>query len=131
MNIETRIKKALKSGKWMLRRSDAGESYGGFQWNPIGEWTTAPYWNPEPVCGGGLHGNGPKSEGYYTDGKDVDFCIVSGQFIVIGNKGKCKKAMIVLRNALPDGLQVGGSLYLSGTAITTLPDGLKKNKIYR
>ncbi|MBA2717727.1 MAG: hypothetical protein H0U52_00600 [Chloroflexi bacterium] len=26
--------------------------------------------------------------------------------------------------ALPDGLTVGGSLYLSGTAITALPDGL-------
>lgn len=125
MTLDERIKKALKSGKWMLRRSDCGMSYGGFQWQQIGEWTTAPDWNPEPVCGGGLHGNGPVSEGYYTNGKDIDFCIVSGKFVVIGDKGKCKKAMVAMRNTLPEGLQVGGSLDLNGTAITALPEGLQ------
>ena len=34
-----------------------GKSYGGFQWNiEIGGITEAPDWNPEPECGGGLHG---------------------------------------------------------------------------
>jgi len=33
------------------------QSYGGFQWpSEVGAAVIAPDWNPEPVCGGGLHG---------------------------------------------------------------------------
>ena len=41
-----------------LRTTDAsGRAYGGFQWPlEVGATVTAPDWNPEPVCGGGLHG---------------------------------------------------------------------------
>ena len=45
------MKKAL-----MLKTVNARmESYGGFLWPNSGK-VVAPDWNPEPVCGGGLHG---------------------------------------------------------------------------
>ena len=119
------IKTALETGRWMLRRSDAGRAYGNFQWAPAGEWTEAPDWNPDPVCGGGLHGNGPTSAGYWGGGADVDFCIFDEEPVDIdGEKIKVRRAMIAMRNAMPDGLSVGGYLDLNGTQITSLPDGL-------
>ena len=46
-------------GKCLILRtcSADGTSYGGFRW-PLepGVAVEAPDWNPEPVCGGGLHG---------------------------------------------------------------------------
>ena len=41
-----------------LRSADSdGKAHGGFQWPTVaGEMVTAPDWNPEPICGGGLHG---------------------------------------------------------------------------
>lgn len=34
-----------------------GETYGGFMWPlTVGATVEAPDWNPEPECGGGLHG---------------------------------------------------------------------------
>ena len=123
--IHELVQEAVETGKWILRRSNAGEAYGGFRWSPIGEWTEAPDWNPSPECGGGLHGNGPESTGYWTDGSDVDFCTYDGEVVDIeGEKVKVRRAMVLLRNELPDGLHVGGSLYLRGTGITQLPDGL-------
>ena len=41
---------------YLLRTSDKdGKSHGGFQWPKEG-YVEAPDWNPEPTCGGGLHG---------------------------------------------------------------------------
>ena len=123
--IQKKIREVLKTGMWMLRRSDAGKSYGGFQWETVGCWTEAPDWNQKSQCGGGLHGNGPKSSGYWTGGKDLDFCAVEDVVDIDGDKIKCRRAMILLRNSLPDNLSCGGSLDLSGcTGITSLPDNL-------
>jgi len=123
--IDQLVKEAVKTGKWMLRRSNNGKSYNDFLWSPIGEWTEAPDWNPSPTCGGGLHGNGPESSGYWTVGKDLDFCLIGNNIVDInGNKIKVEKAMVLLRNSLPEGLSVGGSLDLEGTQITSLPEGL-------
>ena len=131
MTLQDQITEALKNGNWMLRRSDDGEAYGGFQWAPVGEWTEAPDWNQKPTCGGGLHGNGPRSTGHWTNGKDLDFCITDGNFVDIdGEKGKVRRAMVVLRNVLPEGLHIGGSLYLRGTQITALPEGLQGKAIF-
>ena len=76
--LEEMANEALKNGNWMIRRSDGGKAYGGFQWSPVGEWTVSPDWNLSPVCGNGLHGVGAESSGWYSDGKDVDFCITEG-----------------------------------------------------
>jgi len=121
------IKKVVKSGNWMLRRSDAGKSYGDFQWAPIGEWTEAPDWDPNPICGGGLHGNGPNSKGYWTDGSDIDFCEIDPQDVVdlYGEKIKAKRSRILLRNELPDGLTLEGGLdFRECTGLTRLPNKL-------
>ena len=41
---------------YLLRTSDKdGKSHGGFRWPKEG-YVEAPDWNPEPTCGGGLHG---------------------------------------------------------------------------
>lgn len=122
------VSEALDSGNWMLRRSDGGKAYGGFQWSPIGEWTEAPDWNPAPVIGGGLHGVGPRSvPGYWTEGEDIDFCMVDPDESVHVSSNrilKVRRAMVLLRNELPEGLSVGGLLDLEGTGVTELPVGL-------
>ena len=119
------VKQALETGKWMLRRSNDGTSYGGFQWKPVGEWTEAPDWDPMPCCGGGLHGSAPEAWGYFTDYPSLDFCITDGERVSVGDdKIKVPRAMILLRNALPEGLMVRGSLDLRGTQVTTLPEEL-------
>ena len=123
--MQALIEKAINSGSWMIRRTNSdGTSYNGFRWNPIGEWTEAPDWNQKPCCGGGLHGNGPNSTGFWGDGARIDFCIIEDIVDIDGEKIKCRRAMILMSNQLPDGLSVGGDLCLEGTQITQLPDGL-------
>ena len=125
VNLDKEIKRVLKNGNWMLRRSDGGESYGGFQWEPIGEWTEAPDWRPTDECGHGLHGNSPKSKGFWSYGKDLDFCEYDPRDVVkLGGKIKVKRARILMRNQLPDGLKFRGDLDLTNTFITELPKGL-------
>ena len=123
--INQLVRQALETGNWMLRRSDNGQAYGGFQWNPIGEWTEAPDWDPTPKCGGGLHGSAPEAWGYFTDYSSIDFCITDGERVIIDDsKIKVSRAMVLLRNSLPEGLTVGGWLDLRGTQIASLPEGL-------
>lgn len=74
-----------------------GKSYGGFQWNiEIGGITEAPDWNPEPVCGGGLHGllHG-KGDGSYFDWRREALwmvCEALGPIVDIDFKIKTSKA---------------------------------------
>jgi hypothetical protein len=127
--IEGMIKAAIKTGHWMLRRSKSGQSCSekasGFQWQPVGIWTEAPDWDPRPRCGGGLHGNGPDSTGFWTSGRDLDFCVVEDIVKIDVEKIKCRRAMVLLRNKLPANLRVGGSLDLRGTQVKTLPANLR------
>ena len=127
-SINELVETAIRTGNWMLRRSSSGRAVSpeanGFCWSPIGEWTEAPDWDPSPRCGGGLHGCGPQSSGFYTSGRDIDFCLVDDVVDIDGEKLKCRRAMVLLRNALPEGLSVGGYLDLEGTQITALPEGL-------
>ena len=116
---------AVRCGAWMIRGDDDGESYGGFRWAAPGEWTEAPDWNPEPVCGGGLHGQDRDNGGYAERRSRLVFCETDGPHVAIGsNKMKCRRARILLVNALPAGLTVDGSLDLSGCPIAELPAGL-------
>jgi hypothetical protein len=121
------IAAVVKKGNWILRRSNNGKSYNGFVWQPIGEWTIAPDWDPRAECGGGLHGNGPKTDAgncFWTTGSRLEFCEIGDKFVtIVGSTGKikCESARILLINSLPAGLQVGGWLDLSGTGFITLP----------
>ena len=93
---EQLVARLRESGRWMLRFSNNGRSYnGGFQWSPLGEWTEAPDWNPKPVCGGGLHGQGPGGFGDSpTTGSHLDLCETE-ELVVIGGKVKTPRARIV------------------------------------
>jgi len=122
--IKRAIKRAIKTGNWMIRADHEGKSYGGFQWAPLGEWTEAPDWNPDPVCGGGLHGQDSQHGGYIR-GSRLVFCETDGDHVVIRDGNiKCKRARILIINELPAGLHVGGDLDLRNTQITELPAGL-------
>ena len=123
--IDAAVKAALKSGLWMLRRSDDGVSCSsdanGFKWAPVGKWTTARDWNKKAECGGGLHGNGPNTsptECHWTNGTRLEFCEIENPFVYVGDKRgkvKCKRARILLVNKLPEGLtKFNGSLDLRG-----------------
>jgi len=87
---------------WMIRTDYDGESFGGFRWNPIGEWTEAPDWNPKPVGGGGLHGQGKAAGlegfGWAQPGTRFVFCEVdpkAGVVVVNGDKIKVRRARIM------------------------------------
>jgi len=86
-------------------------------------------WNDRPECGGGLHGNGPKSSGFWTKVNALEFCAVEN-VIKMSDKIKCQRAMVLMRNALPKIKKFSGSLYLSGCDLAgvTLPNKYK-NKI--
>ena len=122
LEIQAKINLALSTGMWMVRRSNKGKSYGGFLWAPIGEWTEAPDWNPRPECGGGLHGNGPESSGYWGEGNRFDFCIIEDAIAIDDQKIKCRRAMI-LCHTFPEKLKIfKGDVYLRGC---TLSEGFK------
>ena len=80
---------------WMVRFSNNGVAYDGFKWNPIGEWTEAPDWNPEPVCGGGLHGQGMGGWGYCQPGSRFEICEIEDYVLVNSDKIKTKRAKIL------------------------------------
>jgi len=127
--IKKMVRQAIDEKRWLIRTSNDGEAYNGFRWNGIGEWTEAPDWSPEPVCGGGLHGQGAVASGELVVNRRgrVEFCIVDGPQVAIGHKQKSPRAMILLIDDLSKvkGLSVGGSLDLSGcTGLTSLPEGL-------
>ena len=128
--ITTLVRKAIKSGNWIIRSDNDGASIEkpDFRWSPVGQWTKAPDWDVFPACGNGLHGQGPGASGFGVAGTRTVFCMTDGQRIVIdGNKLKVPKAMILLVNDLSTakGLTVGGELDLSYcTGLTSLPEGL-------
>ena len=83
--------------KWVNKD---GTSYGGFQWPESGP-VEAPDWDPEPKCGGGLHG-WPWGIGVGA-GKEPDY---SGRWLVFAadpedvvwvdnEKAKCRTAEVV------------------------------------
>lgn len=63
---------------YVLRTNDSeGKGYGGFQWPKKGK-VEAPDWNPEPICGGGLHGllNGEGGANLLNWGADAQWQVV-------------------------------------------------------
>jgi hypothetical protein len=121
------VQSVVDSGHFFLRLSNNGRSYRGFQWNPIGEWTEAPDWNPVRECGNGLHGN-KHTQKYCTwsNYQDVDFCEYDPSDVAdLWDNIKVKHARVLLRNELPEGLKEWkGGMNLYGTNIKFLPDNL-------
>ena len=76
------------------------QSYGGFQWpSEVGAVVIAPDWNPEPVCGGGLHGLlwGQGDTNLLCLDVDTIFQVVEyeGEAIDIGGKYKFPSCTLV------------------------------------
>jgi len=139
---------AQKIMKLMLRCDNNGISYNGFKWNPLGQWTEALDWNPEPVCGGGLHGQTEQCSGFCTRGTRTVLWEIKEPIVPIDeDKVKVHRARIIAVNdlsefemnfkgnlsihssgltALPENLKVGGNLNLEGcTGLTALPENLE------
>ena len=144
---------------WIFRASISGVGHGGFKWAAVGVWTKCPDWNPEPVCGGGLHGQGPGGFGYAHDVENArfEFCQTKGERVVVdGNKVKVEHARILwigadaflallyaTKRKFPGSLglsgcdlkgitlptSVGGSLVLSGAK--NIPESLPTMKVIR
>ena len=96
------MKKAL-----FLRTCNAQmQGYNGFQWPDVGGEVSAPDWNPEPICGYGLHGLlwGIGSEQYLDrseSAKGIVFEADEDSAVWIeGNKVKVPKARVVFVGTL-------------------------------
>jgi len=128
---KTNIKRLLKSGNWMIRFDNDGESYKSFKWQPIGEWTSAPDWHTGATCDGGLFGQSPKAAGFCKPGSRIVLCETKGEQIVVDNekvKVQFAKIIAIGKDIPPIFFEklVGGSLYLSGYDLKgiTLPQSI-------
>ena len=127
---------ALEKGNWLIRTDREGTSVdaSGFVWSPVGEWTTAPDWDPTTRFGHGLYGQSQKYSGYNPPGGSrVVFCDYAGEAVGFeGEEGEVKveAARVLLVNDLSalTGLTVERSLSLAGcTGLVslTLPEGFR------
>ncbi len=97
--MKKQYQKLFDSGNWMIRTSDNGKSYQGFQWQPVGKWTEAPDWNPEPECGHGLHGQTRQFHGYFQiSGERLELCPTSELIGIGDDKAKSQRAKIIAVN---------------------------------
>lgn len=73
-------------------------SHGGFQWKSSGV-VVAPDWDPEPECGGGLHGllNGQGDAGLLNWSPDAVWIVAKPgrELVDLGEKVKCKRATVI------------------------------------
>jgi hypothetical protein len=95
---EQEINKLYKSNNWMIRMDNDGLSHGNFRWNPIGEWTEAPDWEPTKVCGNGLHGQNTIANGLCVPGTRLVLCETRGDQINLENNIKVRYAKIIATN---------------------------------
>ena len=128
-----RKRNAPKDVLYFLRTcAKDGTSYKGkFKWNlEIGAKNTCPDWNPEPVCGGGLHGllGGCGESGHLDWGDDALWVVFSSPSSVdLNGKHKVQEATICAigdRKTATDflvakGFQgVHGAFYFGGNCAT-------------
>src|SRR4030042_2399454 len=123
------IKEVVEKGNWIIRGDNNGVSASpdanGFKWAPLGEWTEAPDWNEDPVCGQGLHGQ-DRDYGGFIMGKRLVFCETEGPTIPVdGNKVKVRKARILMVG-LPEIPKMNGNLDVRGCDLegVTLPTSI-------
>ena len=89
----------------MLRTCDHNmQGYEGFQWPGVGDYVEAPDWNPEPVCGGGLHGLawGKGSASYLSsdeDAKWIVWCAEEAETVLViqggADKHKARRGIVL------------------------------------
>jgi len=121
------IDRLIKSGKWMIRTDNNGESYKGFTWKPLGQWTIAPDWDELPRCGGGLHGQNDTAFGCATDGRRLVLCEIDQMVVIDKDKVKTNKAKIVAINTeIPPQFLTKVSIDLRGCDLKgiTLPQSI-------
>lgn len=96
--------KWLDTHEWMLRSSDNGKSYEGFQWKCKGTWTRCPDWNSKPKGGNGLHGIAPEANGAGFFYERLELCATRGERVIIDcDKIKVPEARIVaINDEIPD-----------------------------
>ena len=63
VDIDKMIRRAIRSGHWMIRSDRDGVSHGGFVWRSVGEWTYPEEFSKYPTCRDGLFGVSRKSGG--------------------------------------------------------------------
>ena len=86
--------------KYLLRTVDKDRrAHGGFQWPEEG-LVEAPDWNPEPVCGGGLHGalNGEGDGSLFEWGDDRLWQVVevnADEVVDLGGKVKVPRGWVI------------------------------------
>jgi hypothetical protein len=91
-----------------LRKINKDGMHFGFQWPlTVGATATAPYWNPEPECGGGLHVL-PNAQGDYILLQGHYWAVVqfdeSELVMIDSGKGKVPSCKIVHISETTDGL---------------------------
>ncbi len=122
--INQAVEQAIKTGNWMIRveRKDGYSPTCNFKWQPVGQWTEAPDWNPKPECGGGLHGQASEAGGCLPSGGEiVVFCETKGERVIINeNKIKVREARRLLVGQLPKGLSFNSSLDLRDCDLTNI-----------
>ena len=111
-------------------------SHGGFRWKKRGV-VVAPDWNPDPVCGGGLHaflrgeGNGSLAD-WSTDALWLVLQIPEGSYVDLDGKIKFPRCTVVFcgdRKSATDKLQELGchgpiiGAYISGGYESTVSGG--------
>ena len=84
---------------WMICTDNDGVSYGGFAWQPVGQWTECPIWSDKTKAdcvSGGLFGQGPGGYGYAKEGARFKFCETGPERISVGgDKIKVRRAKIL------------------------------------
>ena len=102
-----------------------GKAYGGFVWpTEPGAIVTAPDWDSQPECGGGLHGalNGAGDGSLFCWDHDAIWIvaeIVGDEIVDLGGKVKVRQCRIIIAGAREDAtgyLVANGSAVIGGTA---------------
>lgn len=90
-----------------LRKINKDFTHHGFQWpSEVGATVKCPDWNPEPVCGGGLHFL-PNAEGVWGLLDGHYWCVIEydeDKAVHMDGKSKVEECKIVFLNQEPKGL---------------------------
>ena len=104
MNLD----KLYETGRWMLRTSDDGVSYGGFRRKRIGAWNKAEKWTGKPSCNtcDGFFGIDKEANefGLLWNRNTIELCEWRGERVVIGDDKSCVSEfrVVAINSDIPD-----------------------------